>query len=73
MLYIFLPPRVYTVTTGETVNPLANPGTFTSYIPGGYASTNHVILLTWQNQKEAHKNYLRCNQVAISKTKQALQ
>ena len=72
MLYIVLPPRVYTAITGETVDPPANPGAIPPYLHGGDASTNHVILLTWQNQKEAHQNYLRCNQVAIAKTKWAL-
>ena len=72
MLYIVLPPRVYTVITGETVDPPADPGAIPPYLHGGDASTNHVILLTWQNQKEAHQNYLRCNQVAIAKTKWAL-
>ena len=72
MLYIVLPPRVCTVVTGETVNPPSDPGAIPLYLHGGYASTNHVILLTWQNQKEAHQIYLRCNQVAIAKTKWAL-
>ena len=72
MLYIVLLPRVYTVITGETVNPPADSVSIPPYIPGGDASINHVILLTWQNQKEAHKNYLRFNQVAISNTKWAL-
>ena len=72
MLYIVLLHRVYTVIKGETVNPPADPGAIPPYLYGGDASTNHVILLIWQNQKEAHKNYLRCNQVAISKTKWSL-
>ena len=72
MIYIVLLPRVYTVITGETVNPPADPGAIPPYLHGGYASTNHAILLKWQNQKEAHQNYIRCNQVAIAKTKWAL-
>ena len=51
MLYIVLPPRVFTVVTGETVDPPADPGAIPPYQHGGDASTNHVILLTWQNQK----------------------
>ena len=46
MLYIVLPPLVYTVITGETVDPPTNPGAIPSYLHGGDASTNHVILLT---------------------------
>ena len=46
MLYTVLPPRVYTVITGETVDPPADPGAIPPYLHGGYASTNHVILLT---------------------------
>ena len=72
MLYIFLPPHVYTVITGETVDPPVDPGSIPPYLHGGDAPTNHVIFLTWQNPKEAHQNYLRCNQVAIAKTKWAL-
>ena len=60
------------MTTGEIVDPPADPGAIPPYQHGGDASTNHVILLKWQNQKEAHQNYLRCNQVAIAKTKWAL-
>ena len=72
MLYIVLLPRVYTVITGETADHPTDPGAIPPYLHGGYASTNHVILITWKNQKEAHQNYLRCNQVAIAKTKWAL-
>ena len=72
MLYIVLPPRVFTVITGETVDPPADPWLIPPYQHRGDASKNHVILLTWQNQKKAHQNYLRCNQVAIAKTKWAL-
>ena len=72
MLYIVLPPRVFTFTTGETVDPTADTGVIPPYQHGGDASTNHVIILTWQKQKESHQNYLRYNQVAIAKTKWAL-
>ena len=46
MLYIVLPPLMYTVITGETVDPPDDPGAIPPYLPGGDASTNHVILLT---------------------------
>ena len=46
MLYIVLPPRVFTFTTGETVDPPADPGEVPPYQHGGDASTNHFILLT---------------------------
>ena len=72
MLYIVLPPRVFTVITRETVDPPADPGEISPYQHGGDAYTNHVILITWQNKKEAHQNYLRCNQVAIAQKKWAL-
>ena len=72
MLYIVLPPRMFTVITGETVDPTDDTGVIPPYQHGGDASTNHVIILTWQKQKEAHQNYLHYNQVAIAKTKWAL-
>ena len=52
MLYIVLPLHVYTVITRETVDSPAEPGAIPPYLHGVDASTNHVILLTWQNQKE---------------------
>ena len=55
MLYIVLPPRFYTVITGETVDPPADPGAIPPYLHGGYASTNHVILLTWKTRKRPIK------------------
>jgi hypothetical protein len=73
MMFLVLPPALYTSLTGETVVEPHDPGPVPAYDPNNNnPPANHIIMLNWQIQKERFLNMQNANKALIQVTKRSL-